>query len=297
MPISPPSRLSHCAVGLLAAAPAVPGLAQVRGDDPQLSGFATSVVQYAPAGGSAAGLTFADPMAALGRPDFASLSAAPFSTGVVSLGDAATGATSGSITLGFATPITDGPGDDLAVFENGFTAFNRAGFVSAELAFVEVSSDGLNFARFPSSSLNVLPDGDPDTPVSDNEIDTETFGPAFATLNPANVTGLAGTAAVAFGSDFTLGNGFDLADLAAVDTVVSGAVNPGDIRFVRILDIVGDGRAIDTSGNPIFDPFAPGSAGGGFDLDAVAAINVVPEPTTALVFLAVGPLLTRRRLA
>ena len=59
-------------------------------------------------------------------------------TTVVSLGDG------GSITLTFAHPLSDGTGPDLAVFEN---AFNDT---FLELAFVEVSSDGANFVRFPA---------------------------------------------------------------------------------------------------------------------------------------------------
>ena len=58
---------------------------------------------------------------------------------VVSLGDG------GSATLTFAQPLADVPGPDFAVFEN---AFNGA---FLELAHVEVSSDGVNFFRFPSS--------------------------------------------------------------------------------------------------------------------------------------------------
>ena len=51
----------------------------------------------------------------------------------------------GSISLGFSGGIWDGPGDDLVVYENGF--FSVEGLF-AEFAFVEVSSDGVHFARF-----------------------------------------------------------------------------------------------------------------------------------------------------
>ncbi len=63
----------------------------------------------------------------------------------------------GSITLGFgANKIVNGPGADFAVFENGFQ-FPSGNSLFAELAYVEVSSDGTDFARFPSISTNTAP--------------------------------------------------------------------------------------------------------------------------------------------
>jgi hypothetical protein len=59
---------------------------------------------------------------------------------VVSLGD------SGVATLTFDVPIINGTGPDFAIFENGFTDDYM------EFAFVEVSSDGVTFVRFPSHS-------------------------------------------------------------------------------------------------------------------------------------------------
>lgn len=56
---------------------------------------------------------------------------------IVSLGDA------GIAIVTFSNPITNGTGNDFAVFEN---AFNDS---FLELAFVEVSSDGINYFRFP----------------------------------------------------------------------------------------------------------------------------------------------------
>ncbi|HEY0262431.1 MAG TPA: hypothetical protein VGB95_05355, partial [Chitinophagales bacterium] len=60
--------------------------------------------------------------------------------GTISLGDG------GVATLQFANAIYNGDGFDFAVFENGFTD------TFLELAFVEVSTDGENFVRFPSIS-------------------------------------------------------------------------------------------------------------------------------------------------
>ena len=50
---------------------------------------------------------------------------------------------------------------------------------------------------------------------------------------------------------------------------------------MRILDIVGDGTYLDTSGNPIYDLY-PTTGSGGFDLDAVAVIHAVPEPASVV---------------
>ena len=63
------------------------------------------------------------------------------SSHITSLGDG------GQITLTFDQPIADGPGFDLAVFENSFSD------TFLELAFVEVSTNGSDFVRFPAVSL------------------------------------------------------------------------------------------------------------------------------------------------
>ena len=52
----------------------------------------------------------------------------------------------GTATLTFAQPITNGPGYDFAVFGNGFSDGHPEW---VKPAFVEVSSDGVNFFRFP----------------------------------------------------------------------------------------------------------------------------------------------------
>ena len=80
---------------------------------------------------------------------FASFGADSAGTGqannsVVSLGDG------GSAVLTFNTPIVNGPGNDFAVFENAFASGDGR---FCELGFVDVSSDGVNYFRFPSVSL------------------------------------------------------------------------------------------------------------------------------------------------
>jgi hypothetical protein len=162
---------------------------------------------------------------------------------VVSLGDG------GSITLRFDAPIYDGEGTDFVVFENGFLA----GF--HELAFVEVSTDGSNFKRFPA--------------VSKSSTDTQVT--AFGAIDPTAVHNLAGNAPAGWGT------AFDLKDLGQ-DT----NIDVTSIHYVRIIDVVGSIDPIqgsrDSLGNLINDPFPTPFASGGFDLDAVGALY--QKPTT-----------------
>jgi hypothetical protein len=162
---------------------------------------------------------------------------------VVSLGDA------GSITLSFAGLIVDVPNSpDFAVFENGFIDAGSGG-IFGELARVEVSVNGTDWFRFPG--LSATP-----APVS-----------SFGTLDPTNVRDLAGTYPAGVGTPF---------DLA----VFGGAVN--NVRYVRIIDIVGNGTALDAIGAPIYDPSPTTLPGGGFDLAGVGAVQLapIPEPGT-----------------
>lgn len=179
-------------------------------------------------------------------------------THVVSLGDG------GQITLTFAHPITDGPGFDFAVFENGFAdAF-------LELAFVEVSSNGSDYIRFPAASLT----------------QTGTQVGSFGALDSTNLDNLAGKYRGGYGTPF------DLAQLAGL----SPQVDVDHIQFVRILDVVGSINPVfgqqDSLGNLVNEPYPTAFASGGFDLDGVAVMNRVPEPgsvalwATGLAFFA-----------
>ena len=100
--------------------------------------------------------------------------------GVVSLGDA------GEATLTFEYTIYDGPGWDFAVFENSFNDSYL------ELAFVEVSSDGVNFQRFPA--------------VSNTQDSIQIDG--FGNIDATKINNLAGKYRSLYGTPF------DLADLA-----------------------------------------------------------------------------------
>jgi hypothetical protein len=158
------------------------------------------------------------------------------SFGVVSLGDA------GSVTLSFSPPISDADSWDLAVFEN---AFNDS---YLELGFVEVSSDGQSFARFDSAFLGTGPRS------------------SGYTGHAQSICGLAGSYRAGFGTPF------DLEALQNQPLVRSGAVDLKSIRYVRVVDIVGDGSTTDSFGRPIFDPY-PSTPNAGFDLDAIAALH------------------------
>ncbi|MFD2256754.1 PEP-CTERM sorting domain-containing protein [Luteolibacter algae] len=143
----------------------------------------------------------------------------------------------GVITLYFPRAIRDGEGADFAVFENSFSD------TFLELAFVDVSSDGVNFFRFPNRSEG-----------------TSVVG-AFGSVDPTTLSGLAGKHRAGYGTPF------DLRDLPE-----SGLLDKMNIRFVRVVDIVGDGSVKDSSGYPIYDP-TPTVGSGGFDLEAIGVLN------------------------
>jgi hypothetical protein len=187
----------------------------------------------------------------------------------------------GSITLGFDAPFRNQTGWDLAVFENAFRFFPPDDDKSfAELGYVEVSSDGLHYARFPSVSLTT-----PDT------LFVPDFGTGplrdFAGIDPTDAYNLAGA------TDGLVGAPFDLADLATHPLAVGGQLDLQSVRFVRVVDIPGDGSFLDSQGNGILDTWVttdPRFGNGGFDLDAVAARYPVPEPAS-WIFAACGAFL------
>jgi hypothetical protein len=157
-----------------------------------------------------------------------------------------------------------GPGDDFAVYENGFFA---PGGLFAEFAFVEVSSNGTDFARFPATCLRV-------TPVDSQEA-----------LDPTDYHNLAGK------HPRLSGTGFDLAELAQHPLVAQGKLDLAHIAYVRLVDVIGNGSTFDAAGRQIWDPYPTRYASGGFDAQAVGVLHL-PEPD-ALAGLAVGGLALR----
>ncbi|GEM_PF-845868 len=161
--------------------------------------------------------------------------------GVVSLGD------SGVATLTFTEPFFDGPGPDFAVFENGFKSSGQA---FLELAFVEVSSNGVDFIRFPA--------------ISEVQTDTQI---GFANVMDASyLHNLAGKYISRHGVPF------DLAELP--DTSV---LNKNAVTHVRVVDVIGsidpNIGSYDSQGTLINDPWPTTFEQCGFDLDAIGIIN------------------------
>jgi hypothetical protein len=191
--------------------------------------------------------TFGDPLDIPGE-------ASGVPTEAVSLGDG------GSVTVAFEEAIYDGPDFDFAVFENGISS-GLPELIFMELGFVEVSSDGISFARFPSLTTRTTSVG------------------AFEEVDPDEYANLAGNRLAGTGTEF------DLFDLSTHPLVLSGDVDLDAIYYVRIEDVVGNGSRSDSLGNPIYDPFATPFITGGLDIDAVGAINV-PEPGAEMSLIA-----------
>ncbi|MFT4760939.1 MAG: hypothetical protein ACI9XO_001664 [Paraglaciecola sp.] len=207
-------------------------------------------------------------LAAVGEPEFG-LGMAN-SPEVVSLGDG------GIATLTFGKPIRNGEGFDFAVFENSFDG------IFLELAFVEVSSDGENFVRFPATSET----------QSDEDIGS------FGWIDAIKINNFAGKYEALFGTPFDLE---ELADELDLDI--------DKITHIRLIDVVGstdeDYATYDQNDNAVNDPFPTPFPSSGFDLDAIGviyendldfientdnqgfAINIFPNPVQNGQFLQV----------
>lgn len=163
---------------------------------------------------------------------------------VLSLGDG------GSAIVEFLVPLSNHGGFDFAIFENGIIDQSN-GKAFLELAFVEVSSDGTNFYRFPNQSLT--------------QTDTQTN--PFGYTTASDIYNLAGKYSAGYGTPF---------DLAELDTVVGLDINA--ITHIKIIDVVGSidssYASYDSYGRIINDPFPTSFESGGFDLDAVAWVDL-----------------------
>ena len=248
----------------------LPNSTAIAANNPAIAGWASSYSNYIV--GANVDLQFQTPSLALGpagnsNDNDNSINNSTNNNGfifdIVSLGN------NGSITLSFDQAITNGDGADFLVFENSFSD------TFLELAFVEVSSNGIDFVRFDNISLTAAPVG------------------AFGNIDTTNIFGYAGKYRGGFGTPF------DLQDLA--DKVASNpSLNINYISHIRIIDINGDGSSADSLAPPagpnsIYDP-SPSFGSAGFDLDAVAAMYFyeqnfeanVPLPFFTLVMLSLA---------
>jgi hypothetical protein len=169
----------------------------------------------------------------------------PAGNGIVSLGDG------GAAIITFEKPIKNGVGFDFAVFENGFIDQTlKPGTAFLELAFVEVSSDGINYFRFPSTCLN----------------DTTTQIDSYEGIDATKLNNLAGKYIANYGTPFDLE---ELKNTPGLDVM--------NITHVKIIDVVGSitnkFTTRDSYGNKVNDPWPTPFSQSGFDLDAVGVIH------------------------
>ena len=224
----------HCFLMAQFAPPACqPGSTAIAKDDIRITAWATACTI------ERGWLNIAD--TSLGHATVGNTNAAlgmALSNGVISLGD------KGSITCSFLSGIVNGPGYDFAVFENSF----QEDFL--ELAFVEVSSDGIHFVRFPSTSY------------TQDTIQKDTFG----LIDARSINNLAGKYKAGFGTPF---------DLEELEDSINIDLN--DIVHVKLIDVCGsvnvDYASYDQFGHIINDPWPTPFPSSGFDLDAIAVLN------------------------
>lgn len=166
------------------------------------------------------------------------------SQSIVSLGD------SGVAILTFDYTIKNGEGPDFAVFENGFANPDNDTFAYLELAFVEVSSDGVHYFRFPASSSMQ------DTAQIDN----------FTYVDARNYHNLAGKYINGYGTPF------DLEELKNIN-----GLDINQISHIRLVDVIGSinpaNASRDKDEHIINEAYPTAFASGGFDLNAIGVIH------------------------
>jgi len=240
--------------------------------NPIFRGWAAEVVDYHQTAG--VDPQWSDPNKALGPVTGNSYDI--FSLGELSREQINQGESQGWITVTFDESVRNVKGYDFAVFENGLISSQYdpgkgiiSGELFAELAYVEVSSNGEDFTRFPSVSL------------------TEQSGNMWSTTEISKVYNLAGKHPNANG--ICTGTPFDLSEITNNSDVISGLVDINDIRYVRIVDIPGSGDFYDealmhidpdtwpawdfySNNHPIFDAWQTYGSGG-FDLEAIGILE------------------------
>ena len=232
--------LALAQTGPFAPAHDEPGTTAIHADSSAFVAWATGcVVEAGP-------MNIANPslgVAGAGYPAENAIGVPDGTYGVACLGDG------GYATLTFASPICNQPGPDFAVFENGFKS--GAQFF-LEIAFVEVSSDGEHFFRFPA--------------ITAVQYETQLGG--FATMDPSYIHNFAGKYAAFYGTPFELD---EIPD--------NPLLNKNSITHVRVVDVIGcidpEYCTYDSQGHPVNDPWPTPFASSGFDLDAVGVIHDV----------------------
>ncbi len=192
---------------------------------------------------------------------------------IVSLGDG------GEAILTFENPIVNGKGADFAVFENAFFMNDTSELAFLELAFVEVSTDGQEYIRFPAIS----------------EIQPEIQTGSFEFLNARYIYNFAGKYTKFYGTPF------DLEDLK--ELVIGTNIDLNEINYVKIIDVVGsinpNFATYDSLDYVVNDPYPTAFESGGFDLDAVGVIHdstnqkeqeisIYPNPATDIIYFTLG---------
>jgi hypothetical protein len=207
--------------------------------------------------GASITLTFGQPILRQGSWNFAVFNNAFLSTapGLVSRG-------------GGTNYVYDGHGTNLAPVARGDN------FVWCKPAFVDVSSDATNWARFPVTYWNT------DTLFQASVPDTPDH---WLSQDVTMIDGLAGKSILQYGTPFSL------SALTNSSPVISGSVNLDNIRYIRLTDVIGDGSTTDQYGNLIRSPYydgaqlpalvaTPDSSTDGFCLRGVAILET-PAPT------------------
>jgi hypothetical protein len=237
--------------------------------NPIFRGWATGYSNYIQAGDI--GYDWSFPEMALGQ-SYSNTGFSDHIFDIVSLGDLhqadiSAGTLTGRITLSFAETIRDQNGYDFAVFENTFYFDENKYF--CEFGYVEVSSDNVNFARFPSVSLTAGRVG------------------AYGMIDISNVYNLAGKH-LNEGIEYT-GTPFDLSEITNEPNVLNGLVDLNNITYVRIVDIPGSGNFSDKAiefidpctwpnwgyfdaNHPVYDAWLTWDSGG-FDLEAIGVLH------------------------
>jgi len=248
--------LFHTAHAQYAPQAGLPGSTAISASSNMLVGWASQCTVYR------GFIDIANPSLGYASTGDSSMAIGPADHGVVSLGD------SGVAVLTFPHPIYNGDGADFAVFENGFINPSNDSQAFLELAFVEVSSDGVNYFRFPATSLT------PDNVQLGN--------PDYITAS--KLDNLAGKYTTMYGTPF------DLEELSGTP-----GLDVNNVTQVRIIDVVGSisgHSSRDNLGRIINDPYPTAFPSCGFDLDAVGLLNEVgitesrslPDNATVSVF-------------